>query len=159
MTRQSVSTCLWFGSEAKAAAEYYTALIPNSRITQVSHYGANQPMPEGTVLTVVFELDGTEFMALNGGAQFSFTEASSMVAKFATQAEIDRFWSRLLADGGQELQCFWIKDRYGLCWQVIPGRVMEWIAGEPVAAARVMEVIMSSVKPDLARLQRAFDGN
>ena len=157
---QKVSTCLWFDTEAEEAATLYTSLIPNSRITGISRYGKGTPMPEGTPMMVTFELDGTEFMGLNGGPHFKFTEAASLVVKCDTQAEIDRLWGALTADGGSESRCFWLKDRYGLSWQIVPARIGEWMnSSDPVAAARVMAVIMASVKPDIAALEEAYAGS
>lgn len=156
---QKVSTCLWFDTQAEEAAAFYTSLLPNSKITAISRYGAGAPMPEGMPLVVNFELDGREFMALNGGPHFKFTEASSMVVKCDTQAEIDALWSKLTADGGEESQCGWLKDKYGLSWQIIPSKIGDWISGkDKAAAARVMDVIMNSVKLDIAQLETAYKG-
>ncbi len=120
---QKVSTCLWFDREAEDAARFYVSLLPWSRITTVSRYGKGAPMPEGTALMVVFELAGTEYMAINGGPMFTHSEAASIVVKCDTQAEIDALWSALTADGGKAQQCFWLKDRYGLSWQIVPARL------------------------------------
>jgi len=156
---QRVSTCLWFDREAEEAARFYTSLLPNSRITGVSRYGKGAPMPEGTPLVVNFTLDGTEFMGLNGGPHFKFTEAASLVVKCDTQDEIERLWEALTGDGGKEVQCFWLKDRYGLSWQIVPARIGEWMnSADPVAASRVMAVIMAAVKPDIAALDEAYAG-
>lgn len=153
----TVATCLWFDRQAEEAATFYTSLIPNSRITAVSRYEKGGPMPEGTALIVSFELAGTPYMALNGGPHFTFTEAASIVVTCETQMEIDALWQALTADGGAESQCFWLKDRYGLSWQIVPSQIQRWMMSEDkVAAARVMSVIMSSVKPDIARLETAF---
>ena len=154
-----VSTCLWFDRQAEEAAGFYTSLVPDSRITGVSRYGKGGPMPEGTALIVTFELAGTPYMALNGGPHFTFTEAVSIVVTCDTQVEIDRLWRALTADGGAESQCFWLKDRYGLSWQIVPSQIQRWMSSEDkLAAARVMSVIMASVKPDIARLEAAFNG-
>ncbi len=155
---QKVSVCLWFDTQAEEAATFYTSLLPNSRVVAVSRYGANQPMPEGTALTVAFELDNASFMALNGGPHFKLTEAASIAVRCDTQAEIDTLWSRLLEDGGVEQQCFWLKDRFGLSWQVVPSQLEQWMRSDKIAAARVMSVMMGSVKADIAKLQRAYDG-
>ena len=155
---QKVSVCLWFDHQAEDASKFYTSLLPNSRIVAISRYGANQPMPEGTALTVAFELDNASFMALNGGPHFKHTEAASIVVKCDTQAEIDALWSRLLEDGGVEQQCFWLKDRFGLSWQIVPSQLAHWLNSDKIAAARVMSVVPGSVKADIPKLQRAFDG-
>ena len=153
-----VSTCLWFDSQAEEAAGFYTSLIPGSRITGVSRYGKGGPMPEGMALIVTFELAGTPYMALNGGPHFALTEATSIVVTCDSQAEIDRLWRELTADGGAESQCFWLKDRYGLSWQIVPSHLHAWMTSDDkVAAARVMSVVMVSVKPDIARLEAAFN--
>ena len=157
---QKVSTCLWYDRQAEEAANFYVSLLPSSRVTGVSRYGAEGPMPEGTALIVGFELAGTAFIALNGGPHFTFTEASSMVVTCETQTEIDALWSQLTSDGGSEAQCFWLKDRYGLSWQIVPSRLHEWMTSDDtLAAARVMSVVMASVKPEIARLEAAFRGN
>ena len=154
-----VSTCLWFDTQAEEAARFYTSLVPNSRITGISRYGKGAPMPEGTPLMVTFTLGGTEFMGLNGGPHFTFSEACSLVVKCGSQAEIDTLWECLTANGGKEAQCFWLKDRYGLSWQIVPSRISEWMnSADSLAAARVMAVIMASVKPDIATLERAYRG-
>lgn len=156
---QRISTCLWFDTQAEEAAEFYVSLFDNSRITAISHYGDHGPMPEGTVLTVTFELDGVEFMALNGGPHFSFSEASSMVVKCETQAEIDRVWARLLDNGGKEQQCGWIKDRYGLPWQVVPDTIPGLLTGpDKERSNRVMKAVLGMIKIDMAALQAAYDG-
>ena len=156
---QKVSTCLWFDTQAEEAAKFYVSLLPNSRITGVTHYGAGAPMPEGTPLVVSFELDGSAFMGLNGGPMFTHSEAASIAVKCDTQAEIDRLWSKLTADGGTESQCGWLKDRHGLSWQIVPSQIEKWMSDkDKEAAARVMAVIMASVKLDIAQLETAYKG-
>ncbi len=156
---QKVSTCLWFDTEAEEAASFYVSLLPGSRITAVSRYGKGMPMPEGTVLTVTFELAGTEFMALNGGPHFKFSEASSMVVQCDSQAEIDRLWSALLAGGGREQQCGWLKDRYGLPWQIVPARLRDMMQDPDTKRTdRVMAALLTMVKLDLAKLEAAYSG-
>jgi predicted 3-demethylubiquinone-9 3-methyltransferase (glyoxalase superfamily) len=158
-TKQKVSTCLWFDTEAEEAAKFYVSLFDNSRITAVSRYGKGMPMPEGTVLTVVFELAGTEYMALNGGPLFKFSEASSMVVQCDTQAEIDRLWEALIAGGGHAQQCGWLKDRYGLPWQIVPARLREMMQDPDRARfGRLMAAIMGMVKLDIAKLEAAYRG-
>jgi len=156
---QKVSTCLWFNTEAETAAQFYVSLFENSRITGRSRYGKGARMPEGTVLMVTFELAGTEFMALNGGPLFPFTEASSMVVQCDSQPEIDRLWNALIADGGKAVQCGWLKDRYGLSWQIVPSRIREMLQNTDQAKTdRVFAAIMTMVKIDIAKLEAAYEG-
>jgi predicted 3-demethylubiquinone-9 3-methyltransferase (glyoxalase superfamily) len=156
---QKISTCLWFDRDGEEAANFYVSLFANSRVTTVLHYGPDAPLPEGTVLVVNFELAGTEFMALNGGPVFPQSEAVSLVVKCDTQAEIDDLWAKLTADGGAESQCFWLKDRFGVSWQIVPAQLGAWMTGpDKAAAGRVMAVVMDSVKADIAALEKAFKG-
>lgn len=156
---QRVSTCLWFDRQAEEAATLYTSLIPGSRITDVSRYGEGSPLPAGTAMMVVFELAGTQYMALNGGPMFKHSEAASIVVKCETQAEIDHLWSNFIAHGGKESQCFWLKDRYGLSWQIVPSKLGAWMTGpDKAASSRVFAVVMASVKPDIAALDAAYGG-
>jgi len=158
-SKQKIFTCLWFDTQAEEAASLYVSLFPNSRITNVSRYGKGAPMPEGTVLTVSFELDGTKFMALNGGPHFKFTEASSMFVECESQAEIDRLWSALLAGGGREQQCGWLKDRYGLSWQIVPSALVSLMQGpDAEASRRVMAAMLRMVKLDIPQLEAAYEG-
>lgn len=156
---QTTSTCLWFATQAAEAAAFYTSIFPNSRILDTTHYLDNAPMPAGTVLTVRFELDGVEYMALNGGPIFEFSPAISLVAYCDTQAELDRVWEALLADGGAEVQCGWLTDKFGVSWQVSPRNFAEILnAPDRAAAQRAFDAMMEMVKLDIAALQRAFDG-
>ena len=158
-TSSKVSTCLWFDREGEEAAMFYTSLLPGSSITGVSRYGEGAPLPAGTALMVTFELAGTPYMALNGGPMFKHSEAASIVVSCDTQGEIDHLWSSLTANGGKESQCGWLKDRYGLSWQIVPARIGEWMnSGDKAAAGRVMAVIMGSVKMNIAELEAAFAG-
>jgi predicted 3-demethylubiquinone-9 3-methyltransferase (glyoxalase superfamily) len=153
---QKIRTCLWFDKEAEEAANLYVSLFENSRVLGLSRYGKGMPMPEGTVMTIDFELAGTKFMGLNGGPVFKFTEASSMVLECESQAEIDRLWSALLAGGGSEQQCGWLKDRYGLSWQIVPVRLGELMKNStPAQSNRVMGALMQMVKIDIAGLEAA----
>lgn len=157
---QKVSTCLWFDAQAEEAAKLYVSLLPNSRVTAISRYGKNARMPEGLALTVTFELAGTELMALNGGPHFKLTEAASLVVQCESQAEIDRLWSALLADGGKEQQCGWLKDRYGLSWQIVPAALPAMMQdADPERSERVMAMVMGMVKPDIAALEAAYRGH
>lgn len=148
---------LWFDDQALEAAEFYVSIFPNSRVTDVLHYTAAGPGPEGTVLSVNFELDGQPFTGINGGPIFSFTEAVSLLIDCEDQAEIDYFWDKL-TDGGEEVQCGWLKDRYGLSWQVVPAG-WEAIVNDPDRdrARRATEAMLGMVKLDVAALLAAAD--
>lgn len=150
------STCLWFDDQAQQAADYYVALFPNSRITAVTHYGPGAPMPEGTVLTVTFELDGRTYTALNGGPHFKLSPAVSVVVHCRDQAEVDRYWAALSHTPGAE-QCGWVQDRFGLSWQIVPEQLFEMLqARDPARRQRVFEAVMGMKKLDLARLQAVY---
>src|SRR5215467_10157801 len=123
---QRITPMLWFDNQAEEAANYYVSIFKNSRVTNVSRYGDTGPGPKGSVMVAEFELDGQKFTALNGGPRFKFTEAISLVVNCETQAEVDHFWTTLSADG-EEVQCGWLKDQFGISWQVIPSALMEMI--------------------------------
>lgn len=155
---RTITPCLWFDTQAEDAATFYTSVFKNSRIVEVTHYGEAGPRPAGTVLTVRFEIDGQEFVALNGGPEFSFTEAVSFQIACADQAEVDEMWERL-GEGGQEIECGWIKDRFGLAWQVIPTRLGELLSDpDPERADRAMRAMLTMKKLDIAALEAAADG-
>jgi predicted 3-demethylubiquinone-9 3-methyltransferase (glyoxalase superfamily) len=155
---QKIVPCLWFNDNGEEAANFYTSVFQNSKITKVSRYGKNAPLPEGTALTVAFELEGQSFLALNGGPIFKFTEAVSFVVNCETQKEIDEFWKKL-SDGGQEQQCGWLKDKYGLSWQVVPSKLAELLhAKDAEKAGRVMQALMKMHKLDLEVLEKAYNG-
>lgn len=149
--------CLWFDGQAEQAAEHYTAIFPNSSIGSVTRYGPNMPMPEGTAMTVSFTLDGQDYVALNGGPQYSFTEAISFQIACADQEEADHYWNRL-TEGGEEGQCGWLKDRFGVSWQVIPSELMTLLSDpDPGRAQRATEAMLGMRRIDLAELRRAAD--
>jgi predicted 3-demethylubiquinone-9 3-methyltransferase (glyoxalase superfamily) len=152
------SPCLWFDGDAEAAAQLYTGLFPNSRIVQVDRSAADTPGPkEGDVLTVEFELDGRSFVALNGGPDFQFNEAISIQVECADQAEVDRYWDALTADGGQPGPCGWLKDKFGLSWQVAPAKLTEMLRSpDKDAARRTMEAMLKMGKLDLPALEAAY---
>lgn len=154
---QRVSTCLWYDDNGEEAANFYVSLFPNSRIISVNRYGDGAPMPKGTAMLVRFALDGVEFAALNGGKHFKLTEAASLVALCETQDEIDRLWTRLTANGGAESMCGWLKDRFGLSWQIIPEGVDKMMA-DPVRGSRAFAAIMTMKKIDIATLKKAYEG-
>ena len=156
---QTIKPCLWFDTQALEAANFYVSIFKNSKSGKVSYYGDGAPLPKGTVLTVTFQLDGQEFMGLNGGPVFKFTEAVSFVVNCETQAEIDDYWKKLSANGGQEVQCGWLKDKFGLSWQIVPtalGKMME--DKDPAKTNRVMQALMKMVKLDVNGLQQAYRG-
>lgn len=149
---------LWFDSEAESAAEFYVSVFPNSRIVEVVHYGPDMPRPEGMVLTVAFELDGSRFVAINGGPQFTFDEAVSFEITCGSQEEVDFYWSAL-TEGGSEGPCGWLKDRYGLSWQVVPTRLIELLGDpDPGRSQRAVAAMMAMKKIDIAAVERAADG-
>ena len=153
-----ITTCLWFDTEGEDAANFYTSLFPNSKILHVSRYGSAGPREEGTVMTVEFELDGQRFVGINGGPEFTFDEAVSFQIDCETQDEVDSYWERL-TDGGEESQCGWLKDRYGLSWQVTPAGMEELFADpDPARAERAMQAMLGMRKLDLAAMRAAADG-
>lgn len=158
-TLQKISPCLWFDSNGEEAARFYVTLFPNSKVTHVTKYPKHAMRPEGTTLTVEFELAGQQFTALNGGPNFTFTEAISLMVQCDSQAEVDALWNALLSDGGRESECGWLKDRFGLSWQIIPREFTEMCRSEDTeAVSRAMQAMMKMVKLDLAKLRAAFEG-
>ena|SRR5882724_6004077 len=154
---QKITTFLWFDDKAEEAAEFYTSIFPNSKVTQVARYGAGAPRPENSVMTVSFEIEGQEFIALNGGPHYSFTPAISLFVRCETQGEVDAYWEKLVA-GGKPVQCGWLQDKYGLSWQIVPYQLFEMVQDKDRARAnRVMQAMMGMVKLDLAALKRAYD--
>lgn len=153
---QTITPCLWFDGQAEAAAELYVSLFPNSRIDKVTRWPEGSPGPAGEVLTVEFTLGGRPFLALNGGPEFHFTEAISFQIPCKDQAEVDRYWNGLLAGGGRESQCGWLKDRFGLSWQVFPEILPRLIADPDQARAqRVMAAMLKMAKIDVAAIEEA----
>jgi predicted 3-demethylubiquinone-9 3-methyltransferase (glyoxalase superfamily) len=156
--QQKITPNLWFDTEAEEAAGFYTSVFPNSRIVTVTHYTEAGPRPAGTVMTVEFELDGQRFVGINGGPEFTFDEAVSFQINCETQDEVDYYWQRL-SEGGQEGPCGWLKDRYGLSWQVVPTGMEEVVADpDPERARRAMQAMLGMGKLDIAALRRAADG-
>ncbi|CAO5150079.1 PhnB-like domain-containing protein [Frankia sp. AiPs1] len=153
-----ITPCLWFDDQGEPAAQLYTSLFPNSRITNVSRYGPGGMRPEGTAMTVQFELEGREYVALNGGPQFPQTEAFSLQVFCSSQAEIDLYWEALTADGGSESQCGWLKDRFGVSWQIVPTALGELLGDpDPGRARRATEAMLKMSKLDIGELRRAAD--
>ena len=151
-----ITPFLWFDTQAEEAANFYCSIFPNSRIGKVTRYGKAGPGPEGSVLTIVFFLDGQEFTALNAGPVFKFTEAISFVVPCKDQSEIDNYWSKLTANGGQESQCGWLKDKFGLSWQIVPANLADLMSdSDPQKSNRVMQALLKMKKLDIATLERA----
>jgi predicted 3-demethylubiquinone-9 3-methyltransferase (glyoxalase superfamily) len=149
--------CLWFDGQAEQAAQHYTAIFPNSEILGVTRYGPAMPDHEGQVMTVEFSLDGQRYVGLNGGPQFSFNEAISFQIHCADQDEVDHYWTRL-TDGGEEGPCGWLKDRFGVSWQVVPTRLFELVGdSDPGRAQRATQAMLTMKKIDIAALERAAD--
>jgi predicted 3-demethylubiquinone-9 3-methyltransferase (glyoxalase superfamily) len=157
--KKSIAPCLWFDTEAEEAAKFYCSIFPNSRIVEISHYTDAGPRPKGSVLMVSFELDGQTFTALNAGPNFKFTEAVSFQVYCDGQEEVDRYWSSLLAGGGTESVCSWLKDKYGLSWQIVPNRLIELSTSpDPAVAARAVAAMMKMKKIDIAAIEAAAKG-
>ena len=158
MTDRALVTCLWFDTQAEEAATFYTGVFKEARLGAIHRHTEAGPGPAGSVLLVEFELNGQKFSALNGGPQFTFNEAISIMVPCADQAEVDYYWDRL-SDGGQEIACGWLKDRYGLSWQIVPVVFFEMIADpDPTRVDRVMRAMMRMTKFDVAGLQEAYAG-
>jgi predicted 3-demethylubiquinone-9 3-methyltransferase (glyoxalase superfamily) len=156
---QKLTTCLWFNGNAGEAADFYTSVFKNSKIGKISRYGKGAPMPEGTVMVATFEVQGHEFMALNGGPQYSFTPAISLVVHCDTQEEIDDYWTKLTADGGKEVQCGWLTDKFGISWQIVPSILGELMSGnDPARSQRVMQALWQMMKLDIGKLKQAYEG-
>lgn len=155
-----ISPCLWFDGQAEEAAKFYTSILPDSRIEKVQRSPADNPSgPEGAVLTVDFSLAGQRFIGLNGGPDFAFNEAISFSIDCADQEEVDRLWDALVEGGGEHSVCGWLKDRYGVSWQVIPRQLPELLGGpDPEGAARAMKAMLEMTKIDVAKLREAYDG-
>jgi len=155
---QKITPFLWFDTEAEAAAKFYVSVFGNSRIVGITRYGEGGPGPKGSVMTVHFQLEGQDYIALNGGPEFKFTEAISLAVDCRSQEEVDFFWERLTA-GGEPGPCGWLKDRFGLSWQVNPSVLGEMLADpDPEKSKRVMQAMLRMQKFDVAALQRAYQG-
>jgi predicted 3-demethylubiquinone-9 3-methyltransferase (glyoxalase superfamily) len=158
MTDRPLVTCLWFDTQAEEAARYYTGIFKDAKLGAIHRYTEAGPGPAGAVMLVEFELNGQKFSALNGGPQFTFNEAISIVVTCADQAEVDYYWDRL-SDGGQEIACGWLKDRYGLSWQIVPAVFFDMIKDQDSGkVARVTEAMLAMTKFDVAGLQQVYAG-
>lgn len=155
---QKITPFLWFDNQAEEAMNFYVGVFENSKVGNVTRYGDAGPGPKGSVMTASFELEGQQFTALNGGPHFKFTEAISFFVSCQTQAEVDELWDKL-SEGGQTQQCGWLKDKFGLSWQIIPSVLVELIsAPDPQKSQRVMEAMLQMTKIDIARLRQAYEG-
>jgi predicted 3-demethylubiquinone-9 3-methyltransferase (glyoxalase superfamily) len=154
-----ITPWLWFDGQAEQAAHYYTSIFKNSRMGEVSRSPEGGPMPPGSVMTAQFEVEGQQFVALNGGADFSFTEAVSFYVDCESQEEVDELWSKLTADGGEPGQCGWLKDKFGVSWQIVPREFVELMNDpDPARASRVVQAMLKMSKLDLPTLRAAADG-
>ena len=158
MKFQLITPFLWFDGQAEEAANFYVSIFPNSKMVKVVRNVQGGPGPAGSVLTVAFELDGLAFVGLNGGPHFKFTEAISFVVNCQTQEEVDRYWEKLTADGGSPVECGWLKDKFGLCWQITPTILPELLSDpDPAKAGRAMQAMMTMKKIDIATLKKAAE--
>ena len=161
MKANAISPCLWLDDQAEEAAQFYTGIFPDSEILERGYYTEEgvefHGKPAGSVMTVLFRLNGYDFTTLNGGPQFKFTEAISLVVNCETQAEVDEYWEKLSA-GGQKVQCGWVKDKFGLSWQIVPTILKELLKDDPEKSNRVMQAVMKMTKLDIAQLQEAYEG-
>src|SRR4051812_35570390 len=156
---QRITPFLWFDDQAEEAMNFYVSVFKNSKTGTITHYGDTGPGTKGSVMTASFTLDGQEFVALNGGPQFPFTEAVSFMVNCESQEEVDYYWEKLSA-GGKEIQCGWLQDKFGLSWQIVPAEFFEMISnGTQEQSDRVMTAMMEMVKMDLAKLKQAYKGN
>jgi predicted 3-demethylubiquinone-9 3-methyltransferase (glyoxalase superfamily) len=156
---QKITPFLWFDDKAEEAMNFYVSIFKNSRVVSISRYGEAGPGAVGSVMTASFVLDGLEFVALNGGPQFTFSPAISFVVNCTTQEEVDELWAKLSA-GGKEVQCGWLEDRYGLSWQIVPTALVEMLnAADAAKANRVMQAMLQMVKIDIEGLRRAYDND
>ena len=156
---QKITTFLWFDDDAEEAMKFYTSIFKNSKILSTSRYPEGSPGNAGTLMTGTFQLEGQEFMALNAGPEFKFTEAISLFVNCETQQEVDDLWAKLTADGGEESQCGWLKDKFGLSWQIIPKQLGEMLGDkDPAKAKRAMDAMLKMRKIDIKAIERARDG-
>lgn len=155
---QKISSCLWFNNNAEEAVAFYSSIF-NVKTIAKSYYPAGSPGPEGSIMTILFSIEGREYLALNGGPAFTFTEAFSMIVYCDDQAELDDKWNKLLAGGGKEQMCGWLKDKFGLCWQVVPYGMEDMMGGKnPEGAKRAMDAMMKMIKIDIKAIQDAYNG-
>jgi len=156
---QKISPCLWFDGKAEEAMKFYMSIFKNAKTVSVMRCGEAGPGPKGSVLAVTFEIEGQEFIGLNGGPKYNFTPAISMFVKCQTQAEVDDYWEKLLAGGGKPVQCGWLTDKYGVSWQIVPTVLGELLQSKDAEKSqRAMKAMMQMIKLDIAALKRAYEG-
>lgn len=154
---KTITPCLWFDGNAKEAVQFYTSVFKDGKILNTSYYGPGMHLPEGTILTITFEIMGQEYMALNAGPEFKFNSAISLMVPCDTQKEIDYYWDKLTADGGQEVQCGWLTDKFGLSWQIVPRIIAKHLNDNNQAKTNnVMKAVMGMVKLDIAEIEKAY---
>jgi predicted 3-demethylubiquinone-9 3-methyltransferase (glyoxalase superfamily) len=158
MTEQKITPCLWFDFNAEEAVAHYLSIFANSRILSTTRYGDFAQDRKGEVLTILFEIDGQRMLALNGGPQYKFTPALSLIVNCDDQTEIDALWEKL-AEGGEHVQCGWLTDKFGVSWQIVPRKLTEFLGGDAKQTERVMRAVMSMKKLDITQLQEAFASN
>ena len=155
---QKITTFLWFDNQAEEAINFYVSIFKNSRVGDIVRYGDTGPGPKGQVMTAEFQIEGQQFTALNGGPHFKFTEAISLVVNCDTQEEVDKLWEKL-SEGGQKVQCGWLKDKFGLSWQIVPTILKDLLKDkDPAKTNRVMQAVMKMTKLDIAQLKAAYEG-
>ncbi len=156
---QKITPFLWYDDKAEEAAKFYCSIFKDSKVLSINRYGDAGPGPKGSVMVAEFQIEGQKFVALNGGPHFKFTEAISFVINCETQEEVDYFWEKLTADGGAESQCGWLRDKYGLSWQVVPTVLIELMKDkDPEKSQRVMKAMLQMKKIDIPTLKRAYEG-
>ena len=157
---QKITPFLWFDNQAEAAVNFYTAIFGNSRILGISRFGEGGPGPSGAVMTVSFQIEGQNFVALNGGPVHHFTPAISFAVDCRTQEEVDRLWESLTADGGEPGRCAWLTDKYGISWQIVPTRLVELLSDpDPAKSSRVMQAMLTMTRIDIAALEAVYAGS
>jgi predicted 3-demethylubiquinone-9 3-methyltransferase (glyoxalase superfamily) len=157
---QKITPFLWFDGQAEEAVAFYLSVFKDGKIQTTARYPEGGPATAGSVMTIAFELKGQQFVALNGGPGYPFTQAVSLVVACDSQEEIDHFWEKLAADGGEHIQCGWLKDKFGMPWQIVPSQIWDWLNGEdPARVQRVTAALWQMEKLDLAELERAAAGN
>ncbi len=154
-----ITPCLWFDGKAEEAAQFYVSVFKRGRIRSVARFGEGAPGPKGSVMTVAFQIEGQDFLALNGGPHFTFTPAISFIVDCKTQKDVDELWARLTADGGEESQCAWLKDKFGVSWQIVPRILVQMLRDKDAAKGkRVMQAMLQMRKIDIATLKKAYAG-
>ncbi|GAB2691172.1 VOC family protein [Nocardia thraciensis] len=156
---QKIVTNLWYDTEAEEAATYYCSLFPDSKITDIQYYSEGGPRPADLAMVVDFELAGQRFTAINGGGEYHYTHAMSLLVNCDSQDEVDRLWDTLLADGGQEIECGWLNDKYGVPWQIWPAEANDLMKGDPAAVERALQAMYTMKKIDLATMRKAYEAS